>query len=209
MNPLKRCRTVVATVFGSGNRINSIRPRCAIAAAAAAGRRTRIKDAQSRTLATVRPSRRDVRAAQSPTVIRHGLVSHLAALYTRPGRVASAVFLSSPPLPFSLILSFTYRHRRHRAAAFCEFWRGCSGHGRRRMPFSFRLRSRSSFDRDASWLTKLNLTDRTDIRTESKISSFLRSHAPGSLFSLFYPSCISIFFQFLDFKSKIILKNQI
>lgn len=68
------------------------------------GRRTRIKDAQSRTLATVRPSRRDVRAAQSPTVIRHGLVSHLAALYTRPGRVASAVL--SFPLFLSLSLLF-------------------------------------------------------------------------------------------------------
>lgn len=123
------------------------------------GRRTRIKDAQSRTLATVRPSRRDVRAAQSPTVIRHGLVSHLAALYvyetSRLGCSCHSFFLSLSP-SFLFYPSPPSRRRRRRrrrrrqAAAFREFWRGCSGHGRRRMPFSFRLHSRSSFDRDAS-----------------------------------------------------------
>lgn len=121
------------------------------------------------------------------------------AIYeTRPGCFCRS-FFPSLSLPFSLILSFTYRHRRRRAAAFCEFWRGCSGHGRRRMPFSFRLHSRSSFDRDASWLTKLNLTDRTDIRTESKISSLLRSHVPGFLF-LFFSILYFNFFGIIRFQ---------
>lgn len=114
---------------------------------------------------TVRPSRRDVRAAQSPAVIRHGLVfPPRRAVRERPSfsTVLSffPFFLSSFP---PLFAAFCRRRRQAKrseakpsrakpAAAFRErvLARMQRPRTRRRMPFSFRLHSRSSFDRDAS-----------------------------------------------------------